>query len=72
LQNPGASALNIISTCSMIRLGKVRDNLMVDVHASNVKLRDRATRLVSELRSCFYEEARTLLERAGWNVRAAL
>nr|MBA2431215.1 N-acetylmuramic acid 6-phosphate etherase [Chthoniobacterales bacterium] len=65
-------ALNIISTCSMIRLGKVRDNLMVDVNASNVKLRDRATRLVSELRGCSYQDAASVLEQANWNVRTAL
>jgi N-acetylmuramic acid 6-phosphate etherase len=65
-------ALNIISTCSMIRLGKVRDNLMIGVNASNVKLRDRAARLVSELRGCSYEDARAVLEQANWNVRAAI
>ena len=65
-------ALNIISTCSMIRLGKVRDNLMIDVHVSNAKLRDRAIRLVSELRGCSYDDARALLEETNWNVRAAL
>lgn len=65
-------ALNIISTCSMIRLGKVHDNLMVDVNASNVKLRDRATRLVREVRGCSYDEARDVLEKANWNVRAAI
>ncbi|MDQ6625928.1 MAG: N-acetylmuramic acid 6-phosphate etherase [Verrucomicrobiota bacterium] len=65
-------ALNIISTCSMIRLGKVRGNLMVDVNATNEKLRDRAARLVSEVRGCSYEEARELLERSNWNVRAAI
>ena len=56
----------------MIRLGKVRGNLMIDVNASNVKLRDRATRLVSEVRGCSYDEARTVLEKANWNVRAAI
>jgi N-acetylmuramic acid 6-phosphate etherase len=65
-------ALNIISTCSMIRLGKVRGNLMVDVIASNEKLRDRAARLVSELRGCSYEHARAVLEEVKWNVRAAI
>jgi len=65
-------ALNIISTCSMIRLGKVRGNLMVDVNASNAKLRDRAARLVSELRGCSYDEAHAALEEANWNVRAAV
>jgi N-acetylmuramic acid 6-phosphate etherase len=65
-------ALNILSTCAMVRLGKVRGNLMIDVQATNAKLRDRATRLVSELRGCSYEEARARLAEAGWSVRAAL
>lgn len=65
-------ALNIISTCSMIRLGKVRGNLMVDVNVSNAKLRDRATRLVSEIRHCSHHDARAVLEKANWNVRAAI
>ncbi|MDQ6765149.1 MAG: N-acetylmuramic acid 6-phosphate etherase [Verrucomicrobiota bacterium] len=65
-------ALNIISTASMIRLGKVRSNLMVDVNVSNAKLRDRAARLVSELRGCSYEDARAELEQTNWNVRAAI
>ena len=54
-------ALNILSTCAMVRLGKVRGNLMIDVNASNLKLRDRAIRIVSELRGCGYEEARSRL-----------
>jgi N-acetylmuramic acid 6-phosphate etherase len=65
-------ALNIISTCGMIRLGKVRDNLMIDLNASNVKLRDRAARFVSELRGCSYGDARAALEKVNWNVRAAI
>jgi N-acetylmuramic acid 6-phosphate etherase len=65
-------ALNILSTCAMIRLGKVRGNLMIDVQATNAKLRDRAIRLVSELRGCDYETARARLAAASWSVRAAL
>jgi N-acetylmuramic acid 6-phosphate etherase len=65
-------ALNILSTCAMVRLGKVRGNLMIDVQATNAKLRDRAIRLVSELRGCSYEEARSRLGEAGWSVRGAL
>jgi N-acetylmuramic acid 6-phosphate etherase len=65
-------ALNILSTCAMVRLGKVRGNLMIDVQATNAKLRDRAIRLVSELRGCSYEDARVRLAGAGWSVRAAL
>ena len=62
-------ALNIISTGAMVSLGKVRGNLMIDLHASSTKLRDRATRLVAELLQCDYESARQQLETNGWNLR---
>ena len=65
-------ALNLLSTCAMIRLGRVRGNAMVDLHISNAKLRDRGVRLVSSTLGIGYEEARERLERAGWNVRACL
>ena len=65
-------ALNILSTCALVRLGAVKGNLMINVQATNTKLRDRAARLVRELRGCTYEEARARLQEAGWNVRAAL
>ncbi|HEV3409890.1 MAG TPA: N-acetylmuramic acid 6-phosphate etherase, partial [Chthoniobacterales bacterium] len=65
-------ALNIISTCTMIRLGKVRDNLMIDLNVSNQKLRDRGIRVVAQVRNCSRAEARARLEAANWNVRAAL
>ena len=65
-------ALNIISTGAMVLLGKVRGNLMIDVVASNEKLRDRAMRLVAELAPCDYAEAGARLAANGWSVRAAL
>ncbi|MFN2622195.1 MAG: N-acetylmuramic acid 6-phosphate etherase [Chthoniobacterales bacterium] len=65
-------ALNIISTGAMITLGKVRGNLMIDVNASNAKLRDRAVRLVMELAKCDQAQATERLEAHDWNVRAAL
>ena len=65
-------ALNIISTGAMVALGKVRGNLMIDLHASSAKLRDRATRLVSELAQCDYDSARARLEQNDWNLRAAI
>ena len=65
-------ALNVISTGAMIALGKVRGNLMIDVNASNAKLRDRAVRLVAELAKCNQAEAAERLETHGWSVRAAL
>jgi N-acetylmuramic acid 6-phosphate etherase len=65
-------ALNIISTGAMIGLGKVRGNLMIDLHTTSTKLRDRAVRIVAELTQRDYESARDLLEVNDWNLRAAL
>ncbi len=65
-------ALNIISTGAMVALGKVRGNLMIDLHASSTKLRDRAVRVLAELAQCDYHSARNLLEANDWNLRAAL
>ena len=41
--------LNVLTTLAMVRIGKVRSNLMIDVNASNAKLRDRAVRILREL-----------------------
>jgi len=62
-------ALNIISTCAMVRLGKIKGNMMVDLHASNTKLRDRAIRLVSQSRGISYAAAKAELEKKNWIVR---
>jgi N-acetylmuramic acid 6-phosphate etherase len=64
--------LNAISTAVMVRLGKVYDNLMVDVVASNRKLRARALRLVQEIAGVDERRARDLLERAGGRVKLAV
>lgn len=65
-------ALNILSTGAMVALGKVRGNLMIDLTISNVKLRDRAARLLASLANCDHAEAVERLASHGWNVRAAL
>jgi N-acetylmuramic acid 6-phosphate etherase len=65
-------ALNIISTGTMVALGKVRGNLMIDLAISNTKLRDRAARLVAESVPCEYAEAVERLQQHHWNLRAAL
>jgi N-acetylmuramic acid 6-phosphate etherase len=65
-------ALNALSTAVMVRLGKVYDNLMVDVVATNRKLRGRATRLVSHVAGVDAEHARELLARSGGSVKLAL
>jgi len=65
-------ALNIISTGAMVRLGRVRGNLMIDLQPTNKKLRERAVDLVSQLAGCDRDSARSRLERAEWNLREAL
>lgn len=65
-------ALNIISTGAMIRLGKVRGNVMSHVLPTNAKLRDRAARIVADLRKCSYDEAVARLEKTNWDVPSAL
>ncbi|HZY99158.1 MAG TPA: N-acetylmuramic acid 6-phosphate etherase [Candidatus Baltobacteraceae bacterium] len=64
-------ALNTLSTAVMVRLGKVYDNLMVDVVAGNAKLRARAIRLVRHLTGVEEERARQLLGMAGGRVKIA-
>lgn len=65
-------ALNIISTGAMVALGKVRSNLMINLHATSQKLRDRAARVLAQLAQCDYDSARALLEANDWNLRAVL
>src|SRR6266513_3032318 len=65
-------ALNIISTGAMVALGKVRGNLMIDLHTTSAKLRDRAVRVVADLAQCDYDSARRQLEAADWNLRAVV
>ena len=64
--------LNMLTTISMIRLGKVVGNLMVDVKPTNEKLRARACRIVGTLRGCSGQEARERLVAAHWRVKDAL
>jgi len=64
--------LNAISTAVMVRLGKVYDNLMVDLVANNRKLRGRALRLVARLAQVNEERAEELLARAGGRVKIAV
>ncbi len=63
--------LNMISTASMIRLGRVQDNRMVDMQLSNEKLIDRGTRMVMEATGLAYEQSKSLLLESG-SVRDAV
>ncbi|HTW93275.1 MAG TPA: N-acetylmuramic acid 6-phosphate etherase [Tepidisphaeraceae bacterium] len=64
--------LNQITTLSMVRLGKVYENLMVDLKATNDKLRDRAIRIVSALTRLDRQRSHALLDSAAGNVKIAL
>lgn len=64
--------LNTISTTLMIRSGKVYENLMVDVRATNAKLQDRAARIVASLTGISRELAFDLVQRAGGSVKTAV
>jgi N-acetylmuramic acid 6-phosphate etherase len=65
-------ALNTISTTLMIRAGKVYQNLMVDLKASNAKLRDRAARIITQLTGLSRDDAFTLLDRCDGEVKVAV
>lgn len=64
--------LNMLTTCSMIKLGKVYGNLMVDLKASNKKLADRARRLIIHATGVEAEEAGKYLDLAGGHVKLAI
>jgi len=64
--------LNMLTTGAMIRLGKVYGNLMVDLKATNEKLRDRSVRIVMEITQLNRPRATRLLARAKGKVKAAL
>jgi N-acetylmuramic acid 6-phosphate etherase len=64
--------LNMVSTAAMIRSGRTRGDLMVDLRPTNAKLRARAIRMVQDETGVSEDEARARLEAAGWSVRKAL
>ena len=64
--------LNMITTGAMIRLGKTYGNLMVDLRATNNKLKDRSERIVIEVCGVSRDEARALLDAADKSVKTAI
>lgn len=64
--------LNMLSTAAMVRLGRTRDDLMIDLRAVNAKLRERAVRIVAAECAIPEDVARQRLERAGWDIRKAI
>jgi len=64
--------LNMITTTAMVRMGKVYENMMIDLQMTNQKLRERAKRIVMTITGVSYEEAERFLEQADWHVKSAL
>jgi N-acetylmuramic acid 6-phosphate etherase len=64
--------LNMISTSSMILIGKAYENLMVDVHVSNLKLKERAIGIIRKITGVSYEMASETLEKADLQVKTAI
>ena len=64
--------LNMLSTVSMIKLGNVYENMMINLRPTNDKLTLRMIRIVTEIAGVDAEEARNLLEKSNWNIRTAV
>lgn len=63
--------LNMLSTCAMIRTGRVKENLMINVRPTNVKLHARAIRILRQLHGCTEEQAEQALAQAQNDVARA-
>lgn len=64
--------LNMISTTTMVRMGKVYENLMVDLQVKSQKLEERSKRILTVLTDVSYQEASQYLDRAKGNLKAAI
>lgn len=65
-------ALNILSTCSMVRLGRVDGNFMSCLKPTNEKLRRRAAQIVADCAKIDFAQALDLLKCANWDIREAI
>lgn len=64
--------LNMISTAAMIKVGKAYENLMIDVHVSNEKLKERAIGIICKITGVSYVQASRTLEEANNEVKTAV
>lgn len=62
----------MLTTASMVRMGKVYENMMIDLQMTNKKLVERSKRVVMTITGVSYEEAQKFLEAAGGHVKTAL
>lgn len=64
--------LNMLTTTAMIQMGKVYENMMIDLQMTNLKLKERAKKVVMTITGIEYDEAAAYLEKAGGHVKTAL
>jgi len=64
--------LNMLTTTAMIQMGKVYENMMIDLQMTNLKLKERAKKVVMTITGVGYDEAASFLDKAGGHVKTAL
>lgn len=64
--------LNMLTTCAMVKLGNVYENMMINLKPTNIKLRKRMIQIVCDICGCEADEAESMLERNGWKIREAI
>lgn len=64
--------LNMLSTGAMIKIGKTYENFMIDLQATNEKLKDRAIKIVSQLAEVNNAEALAMLMKSSWEIKTAI
>lgn len=70
--NAQKMVLNMISTCAMVKTGKVYENLMINLKPTNVKLRERMIGIVADILSTDRERSERLLEENDFNIPKAV
>ena len=64
--------LNMLSTGAMIKIGKTYENFMIDLSATNEKLKDRAIKIVSQIAEVTHADALAMLMKSSWEVKVAI
>lgn len=64
--------LNMLSTGSMIKIGKTYENFMIDLKATNEKLKDRAIRIVAQIAEVSHSDALSTLLKCDWEIKTAI
>lgn len=64
--------LNMLSTGAMIRIGKTYENFMIDLKATNEKLKDRAIKIVAQIADVTHADSLSMLMKSSWEIKTAI